>query len=465
VRATGAYPAKRMKVFNTLSGQKEEFQPLGKVVTMYVCGITAYDQSHIGHAMAYMIFDVVKRYLKFRGYSVKHVQNFTDIDDKIIERANKLGIPPVELASRYTDEYLASMAALNVEPADIYPRATEEIPKIIDIIQSLLAGGHAYESDGSVYFRVRNFPDYGKLSRRNLADMIAKETSCEAGKEYPLDFALWKASKPREPFWDSPWGKGRPGWHMECSAMALKYLGNTIDIHGGGQDLVFPHHENEIAQSESFTGQAPFVRYWLHSGLMQLNKQKMSKSIGNLVNIKDLLERFSPDVIRLFILSSHYRSPLTYSEEALEASERSAERLRSALTRRTTVDVGAAALDAKPFEREFVEAMDDDFGTAQAIAVLFGLSKEINRAAEGGMNIAEAQGALRKMAGVLGLALKERATRVSEAEPFISLLISTRNDLRRNRQWQLADDIRKRLADLGVALEDTPQGTTWKYER
>jgi cysteinyl-tRNA synthetase len=454
-----------MKVFNTLSGRKEEFQPLGKVVTMYVCGITAYDQSHIGHAMAYVIFDVVKRYLKFRGYNVKHVQNFTDIDDKIIERANKLGIPPAELASKYTDEYLASMAALNVEPADIYPRATEEIPKIIEIIQRLLAGGYAYESEESVYFRVRNFRDYGKLSHRNLADMIAKETSCEAGKEYPLDFALWKASKPGEPFWDSPWGKGRPGWHMECSAMALKYLGDNIDLHGGGQDLVFPHHENEIAQSESFTGQAPFVRYWLHSGLMQRDKQKMSKSIGNLVNIKDLLERFSSDAIRLFVLGSHYRSPLTYSEEALEASERSAERLRSALTRRTTVDVGAAALDAKPFEREFVEAMDDDFGTAQAIAVLFGLSKEINRAAEEGMNMAEAQGALRKMAGIQGLAFKERATRVSEAEPFISLLISTRNDLRRNRQWQLADDIRKRLADLGVALEDTPQGTTWKYER
>jgi len=454
-----------MKVFNTLAGQKEEFQPLGEVVSMYVCGITAYDHSHIGHAMAYIIFDVVKRYLKFRGYSVKHVQNFTDIDDKIIERANKLGIPPSELASRYTDEYLASMRALNVEPADIYPRATEEIAKIIEIIQSLVAKSYAYESDRSVYFRVRNFPGYGKLSHRNLADMIAKETSCETGKEYPLDFALWKASKPGEPCWDSPWGKGRPGWHMECSAMALKYLGDTVDIHGGGQDLVFPHHENEIAQSESFTGRSPFVRYWLHSGLMQLNKQKMSKSIGNLVNIKNILERFSPDAIRLFILSSHYRSPLTYSDEALKATETSAERLRSALTRRTGVDSGAAALDAKPFEQEFVEAMDDDFNTAQAIAVLFRLSKEINRGGEEGLNITEAQRALLKLAGVLGLTLKERATTTSQAEPFISLLVSTRNDLRQNRQWQLADDIRKRLADLGVTLGDTPQGTTWKYER
>jgi cysteinyl-tRNA synthetase len=454
-----------MKVFNTLAGQKEEFQPLGKVVTMYVCGITAYDQSHIGHAMAYVIFDVVKRYLKFRGYSIRHVQNFTDIDDKIIERANKLGIPPAELASKYRDEYLASMAALNVEPADIYPMATEEIPKIIEIIGGLLAKGYAYELDKSVYFRVRNFPDYGKLSHRNLADMIAKETSCEAGKEYPLDFALWKASKPGEPFWDSPWGKGRPGWHMECSAMALKYLGDVVDIHGGGQDLVFPHHENEIAQSESFTGRSPFVRYWLHSGLMQLNKQKMSKSIGNLVDIKDILERFSPDAIRLFILSSHYRSPLIYSEEALRASERSAKRLRSPLARRTGVDAGAAALDAKPFEQQFIEAMDDDFNTSQAIAVLFALSKELNRGSEEGLNLAEGQQTLLKLAGVLGLTLHEKATTISGAEPFIGLLVSTRNDLRRNRQWQLADDIRKKLADLGVALEDTPQGTTWKYER
>jgi len=432
---------------------------------MYVCGITAYDETHIGHAMAYIVYDVIKRYLKFRGYRVRHVQNFTDIDDKIIERANRLGIPAAELASKYTGEYLANMAALNIEPADTYPRATEEIPKIIEIIQNLLGKGCAYELERSVYFRVRNFPDYGKLSRRNLADMLANETSCEAGKEYPLDFALWKASKPGEPFWDSPWGKGRPGWHMECSAMALKCLGNTIDIHGGGQDLVFPHHENEIAQSESFTGRAPFVRYWLHSGLMQHNKQKMSKSTGNLVNIKDILKRFNPDAVRLFILGSHYRSPLTYSEEALQASERSAERLRSALTQQVRGTGETAALDARTFEQRFVEAMDDDFNTAQAIAVLFGLSKEINRGAEEGMNITEGQNTLRRLASVLGLTLREKTRAASDALPFISLLISTRNDMRRNKQWQMADDIRTKLAELGVTLEDTPQGTTWKYTR
>lgn len=454
-----------MKVFNTLTGQKEDFRPRNGVVTMYVCGITAYDESHIGHAMTYIIFDVIKRYLRFKGYEVKHVQNFTDIDDKIIERANQLGMPPAELANKYTDQYFANMDALNVERADVYPKATEEIPKIIEIIQGLFAKGYAYEFEGSVYFRVRNFPDYGKLSHRNLAEMIPKASYCEVNKEYPLDFALWKASKSGEPLWESPWGKGRPGWHIECSAMALKYLGDTIDIHGGGQDLVFPHHENEIAQSESFTQETPFVRYWLHNGLMQQDKQKMSKSTGNLVSIKDALDRFSSDAIRLFILSSHYRSPLTYSEEALEASERGAERLRWALTHRTNTGEGVAMLNAEPFEQKFVQAMDDDFNTAQAIAVLFELAKEINRGAEKGLHITEAQHTLLKLADILGLTLKEKTQPTPDAEAFISLLASIRDDLRQNQQWQLADKIRKGLADLGVTLEDTPQGTRWKYNR
>jgi cysteinyl-tRNA synthetase len=454
-----------MKVFNTLTGQKEDFHPRNGVVTMYVCGITAYDESHIGHAMTYIIFDVIKRYLGYKGYKVKHVQNFTDIDDKIIERANQLGMPPAELANKYTDQYFANMDALNVERADVYPKATEEIPKIIEIIHSLFAKGYAYEFEGSVYFRVRNFPDYGKLSHRNLAEMIPKASYCERDKEYPLDFALWKASKPGEPFWDSPWGEGRPGWHIECSAMALKYLGDTIDIHGGGQDLVFPHHENEIAQSESFTEEIPFVRYWLHNGLMQQDKQKMSKSTGNLVSIKDALDRFSSDGIRLFILSSHYRSPLTYSEEALEASERGAERLRWSLTHRTNANEEAAMLKAEPIEQKFVEAMDDDFNTAQAIAVLFELAKEINRGAEKGLNVTEAQHTLMKLAGILGLTLEEKTQPTSDAEAFISLLASIRDDLRQNQQWQLADKIRKGLADLGVTFEDTPQGTRWKYNK
>jgi len=432
---------------------------------MYVCGITAYDECHIGHAMTYIIFDVIKRYLRFKGYKVKHVQNFTDIDDKIIERANRLGMPPAELAGKYTDEYFATVDALNVERADFYPRATEEIPKIIEIIQGLLAKGYAYEFEESVYFRVRNFADYGKLSHRSLAEMIPGEGYCERDKEYPLDFALWKAAKPGEPFWESPWGQGRPGWHIECSAMVLKYLGQTIDIHGGGQDLVFPHHENEIAQSESFTQKIPFVRYWLHNGLMQLDKQKMSKSTGNLVCIKDALGRFGSDAIRLFILGSHYRSPLTYSEEALEANERGAERLRSVLAHRIDAGEGVPVLNAEPFEQKFVEAMDDDFSTPQAIAVLFELAKEINRGAEKGLNVTEGRDTLLKLAGILGLTLREKMRPAPEAEAFIGLLASIRDDLRQNQQWQLADKIRKRLADLGVTLEDTPHGTRWEYRK
>jgi cysteinyl-tRNA synthetase len=454
-----------MRIFNTLTGQKEDFHPRNGVVSMYVCGITAYDESHIGHAMTYVVFDVIKRYLRFKGYEVKHVQNFTDVDDKIIERANQLGMLPAELANKYIDQYFVDMDGLNIERADVYPRATEEIPKVIEIIQGLVAKGCAYESERSVYFRVRNYPDYGKLSHRNLAEMMPRASYCELNKEYPLDFALWKASKPGEPFWESPWGEGRPGWHIECSAMALKYLGDTIDIHGGGQDLIFPHHENEIAQSESSTDEIPFVRYWLHNGLMQQDKQKMSKSTGNLVSVKDALARFGSDGIRLFILSSHYRSPLTYSEEALEANENGAERLRWALTNRPNADEGVAVLNAEPFAQRFVEAMDDDFNTAQAVAVLFGLAKEINRGAEQGMNVTEAQHTLLNLAGILGLTLKEKIQPATDAEAFINILASTRDDLRQNQQWQLADKIRRELADLGVILEDTPRGTRWKYNR
>ena len=454
-----------MKVFNTLTGHKEDFQPLGEVVTMYVCGITAYDESHIGHAMAYIIFDVIRRYLEFKGYEVKHVQNFTDIDDKIIERANQLEMPPLELADKYIARYFADMDGLNIKRAHIYPKATEEIPKVIEIVQGLIAKGHAYESEGSVYFRVRSWPDYGRLSRRNVSDMISQTCAYEEKKEYPLDFALWKASKPGEPFWESPWGRGRPGWHMECSAMALRHLGDSMDIHGGGQDLVFPHHENEIAQSECFTGQAPFARYWLHSGLMQLDKEKMSKSTGNLVSVRDVLSRFSSDAIRLFVLGSHYRSPLTYSEQALEATEKGAEGLRRALVHQASADIGVGVLDVEPLKQRFVEAMDDDFNTAQAIAVLFELAKGINRGVEQGLNVAEAQHTLLKLADILGLTLKEKTQVAPDTEAFISLLVSIRDDLRRDQQWQLADKIRTGLASSGVTLEDTPQGTRWTYKR
>ncbi|MGA7845407.1 MAG: cysteine--tRNA ligase, partial [Dehalococcoidales bacterium] len=297
-----------MKIYNTLSRQKEEFQPQGEVVTIYSCGVTPYAESHLGHAMNAVIFDTVRRYLIFRGYKVKFVQNITDVEDKIIDRANKLGIPPRELAEKFAGRYFEDMAALNVMKPDITPYATEEIPKMLEVIKGLVDNGHAYAVNGSVYFRVRSMPDYGKLSHRTLDSMQAG-ARIEPGedKEHPMDFALWKAAKPGEPFWDSPWGKGRPGWHIECSAMSLKYLGETIDIHCGGQDLIFPHHENEIAQSECFTGKKPFARIWMHNGLFQLGDEKMSKSVGNIVGIKQILEKHSADGFRMFVLSSHYR--------------------------------------------------------------------------------------------------------------------------------------------------------------
>lgn len=450
-----------MRVFNTLSGRKEEFRPQGDSVSMYVCGVTVYDECHIGHAMSYIIFDVIRRYLEFRGYRVKHVQNFTDVDDKIINRAQELGISASELAEKYIDEYFKDMDALNIRRAHLYPKATEEIAKIIEVIQGLISKGHAYESDGSVYFRVRSFPGYGKLSHQNIDDMLARGSAEEGKKEYPLDFALWKAAKPGEPFWQSPWGEGRPGWHIECTAMALKYLGGSLDIHGGGQDLIFPHHENEITQSESFTGVVPFVRYWLHNGLLQLGEDKMSKSLGNLITVKQALERYSPDAIRLFILGSHYRSPLTYSEESLKAAEAGMERLRQAARGRAD-SAGEPALDSEPFRQKFIESMDDDFNTAQAIAVLFDLVREINRAREEGLNIAEAQRTLVELAGVLGFTLEEPAKPPLEAAPLVELLIEVRDELRKAKQWQLADRIRSRLADMGIALEDTPKGTVWK---
>jgi cysteinyl-tRNA synthetase len=450
-----------MKIYNTLSGRKEDFQPRGKPVTMYVCGVTVYSSSHIGHAMSYIVFDTIRRYLEYRGYPVRYVQNFTDIDDKIINRANELGIPAADLANRYIDEFLADCDALNIRRADVYPRATEEIPKIITIISGLVEKGFAYQSGGDVYFRVKKVSDYGKLSHQSPDQMMAGARIEGAGKEHPLDFALWKGAKPGEPSWPSPWGNGRPGWHIECSAMSLKYLGETIDIHGGGQDLIFPHHENEIAQSESFTGTVPFVRYWLHNGLLQFGSEKMSKSLGNLVTIRELLQHHTADGLRLFILSSHYRNPLTYSEEALDAAERGMERIRQALA--VQPEPGGHPLDSQPFRQEFIKAMDDDFNTPQAIASLFDLVRELNRGVETKQNIAEAQNTLRELASVLGFSLKGKVGPSLDAVPFIELLAKTREDLRKAKQWALADQIRRELADRGVIIEDTPKGPQWKY--
>jgi cysteinyl-tRNA synthetase len=449
-----------MKIFNTLSGQKEEFCPKGDAITMYVCGVTVYDECHIGHAMSYIIFDVIRRYLEFRGYKVKHVQNFTDIDDKIINRAQKLGISSKELAERYITEYFSDMDALNIGRAHAYPKATDEIPKIVEIIQGLVTKGYAYEAEGSVYFRVKTFSGYGKLSHRNLDEMVSGSSE-EVGKEDTLDFALWKAAKLGEPYWSSPWGNGRPGWHIECTAMSLKYLGDSIDIHGGGQDLIFPHHENEITQSEAYTGIQPFVRYWLHNGLLQTAGDKMSKSVGNLVTVKQILERHSSDAVRFFILSSHYRSPLTYSEEGLVAAEAGMERLRQA-AQKVGETGGRSAIDAEPFRQRFIESMDDDFNVAQATAVLFDLAREINRGRDEGLNVTEAQCTLIELTGVMGFTLKEPEKPSLDAGPFIELLISIRNDLRQAKEWQLSDKVRERLVELGIMLEDTSKGTTWK---
>ncbi|MDO8567235.1 MAG: cysteine--tRNA ligase [Dehalococcoidales bacterium] len=459
-----------MKIFSTLSGRTEEFTPKDNTVRIYVCGVTPYDNAHLGHAMSYIIFDVVRRYLKFRGYKVKYVQNVTDIDDKIIDRANRLGIPTRELAEKYTSSFFEDMAALNVgrSDEDTYPRATQEIPKMLEIIKGLVDKGYAYPAGGSVYFRVRNVPDYGKLSHRTLDSMTAgMRVEIGEEKEHPMDFVLWKASKPGEPFWESPWGPGRPGWHIECSAMSLRYLGDTLDIHGGGQDLIFPHHENEIAQSECFTGVKPFVKFWMHNGLVQLGEQKMSKSLGNLVTIRQSLEKFSADAIRIFILSSHYRSPLTYSEEALQAAENGAERLRQAATIQAaehTETIAANGPDIEPYRQRFIEAMDDDFGTPQAIATIFDLSRDINRFKSAGDIARQSQKLLLELAGVLGLTLKEKENTLLGADPFIQLLIATRNDLRKAKQFQLADGIRAKLLELGVALEDTAKGTEWKQK-
>lgn len=467
-----------MRVYNTLTGRKEEFQPRGEVVTMYVCGVTPYAETHIGHAMAYLTFDMVRRYLEYRGYRVKCVQNFTDIDDKIIDRAIRLGVSSRDLAERYIADYYESMDALNVKRADVYPRATEEIGPIIQMVQGLVARGHAYVADGDVYFRVSSWPSYGVLSGRSPESMIAgSRIEIDPRKENPLDFALWKSAKPGEPSWDSPWGPGRPGWHIECSAMSLKYLGEQIDIHGGGQDLVFPHHENELAQSEAYTGKTPFVKYWVHNGLLQLGGEKMSKSFGNLVTVKEALAQHSADALRLFVLSSYYRSPITYSEEVVAAAERGVERMRVAASEGalpavaesgTSAAAAAEALRAaaERARREFIEAMDDDFGTPAAIASLFDLVKEINRFREQGVGeapLTEARATLRELSGVLGFTLAKPPISVDlAAKPFVDLLVSVRHDLRQAKQWALADKIRNELAEMGIILEDRPEGTVWR---
>ncbi len=452
-----------MRLYNTLSRRREELTPKDGAVNMYVCGITPYAPSHVGHAMSYVIFDVVRRYLEFKGFQVRHVQNFTDVEDKIIQKALRLGLRTEELAKSYIQDYFEVMDALNIKRAHVYPRATQEIPAILEIIIGLVDKGYAYAANGDVYFRVQKYKDYGKLSHRTLEGMMAgARIEVEAKKEYPMDFTLWKEAKPGEPSWDSPWGMGRPGWHIECSAMSHKYLGDTIDIHGGGQDLVFPHHENEIAQTEAYTGVTPFARFWLHNGLLRLEEEKMSKSQGNFITVREVLSQYSPDALRLFFLSSHYRSPLIYSEESVSSQERASERLRFAVR-----ELGGGEddeMDVKPYRNRFLAAMDDDLNTPQALASLFDLARDINRRREEGQGVGAAQVALRELAGLLGLTLSEpHPEETIEVAPFVELLMETRSELRNARRYDLADKIRNRLAELGVTLEDTPRGTEWKY--
>ena len=452
-----------MRLFNTLTGEEREFVPAGDKVKMYVCGITPYAPCHMGHAMSYVIFDVLRRYLEFLGHEVEHVQNFTDVDDKIIQRAQQEGIYPHELVERHIEEFMDNMEALNVKRALVYPRATEEIPHIIQVISSLIEKGYAYPAEGDVYFRVTSAGEYGKLSHRTLEGMIAgARVEVGAAKEHPMDFALWKAAKAGEPSWESPWGPGRPGWHIECTAMSLVYLGETLDIHGGGQDLIFPHHENETAQSEAYTGKTPFARYWVHNGLLHMGEDKMSKSVGNLVSVEEALKRYSADALRIFFLSSHYRSPLTYSDEGLSSTERAAERLRNTL--REGPEDGTDDLDPQPYKQQFLQAMDSDLNTSQALAALFDLAREINRAREAGKGVSQAQETLRKLGDILGLTFRQpQKDQQGDPKPFIDLLIKVRAELRAARQYALADQIRARLAELEVVLEDTSQGTHWKY--
>ena len=465
-----------LRLYSTLSRKKEEFTPIepGKV-RIYVCGPTVYDKAHIGHAMSAIIFDIIRRYLIFRGYQVNFVMNFTDVDDKIILRANKLGMDPFQLGQMYIDEYQAHLRSLNVLPATFNPRATQEMPQILEMIEGLIAKGYAYPAGGDVYFRVQRDEDYGRLSGRHLDDMQAG-ARVEIGeqKEHPMDFALWKAAKAGEPAWESPWGPGRPGWHIECSAMNLQHLGEQIDIHGGGNDLVFPHHENEIAQTESLTGK-PFARYWMHNGMLQLGSEKMSKSLGNLITIEAFLAQHSADAFRMLILNGSYRGPLTYTEEVVIQAERSLERLLSALRPALPGAAGLAAEGQQALaeqvqvtEQAFVDAMDDDFNSAGALAALFELVRAINQARADGGNAADLQAAqtrLRELGGVLGLRLEEPGAKDDEGQSsaLVNLLLEVRLELRKQKLWALSDQIRDRLKESGVTIEDSTEGSTWRW--
>lgn len=463
-----------LQVYSTLSRKKEPFETIEpKRVRLYVCGPTVYDKAHVGHAMSALVFDIIRRYLQYRGYEVKHVMNYTDVDDKIINRANKLGCDPFELAETYIQQYAQHLKDLNILPATINPRATREMDEILKLISDLITKGYAYEAGGDVYYRVEKKADYGKLSGRKLDDMRAgARIEVDERKENPLDFALWKAAKQGEPAWDSPWGKGRPGWHIECSAMSGAHLGEQIDIHGGGNDLIFPHHENEIAQSEAHTGKQ-FARYWIHNGMLQLSGEKMSKSLGNLITIEDFLAQHSADALRLMVLNSGYRNPLTFNDEVIGQAEKALERLQSALKAAAPGAAGISAEALKALDEQvtatragFESSMDDDFNSAGALGYLFELVRVINQARADGATdeqLKSAQDVLEELSGVLGLRLRvEKESHAADA--FVDLLVEVRQDVRQAKLWELSDKIRDRLAAMGVQVEDAKSGSTWFWK-
>ncbi|MFN3919770.1 MAG: cysteine--tRNA ligase [Methylohalobius sp.] len=455
-----------LTIYNSLTRKKEPFRPItpGKV-RMYVCGMTVYDYCHLGHARVMVVFDCIVRYLRWRGFDVTYVRNITDIDDKIIRRANELGIPIQQLTAKFIQAMHEDERALGCLPPDIEPKATQSIPQIIAMIQTLLERGYAYLGDnGDVYYAVSKFKAYGKLSGKNLEELRAgARVEIAEAKHDPLDFVLWKRAKPGEPAWDSPWGPGRPGWHIECSAMSTSCLGAHFDIHGGGADLQFPHHENEIAQSEGATGK-PFVNYWLHVGFVRIDQEKMSKSLGNVFTIRELLKTYPGEVLRFFILTTHYRSPLDYSEESLAQTRAGLQRLYTALRGLPEAGEGEAG---ESFRQRFIDAMDDDFNTPEALAVLFDLAKAINRLKSEDLKQAAEFGAtLKTLAGVLGLlqeapeAFLKGKTELSVEE--IERLIEQRNQARKAKDWATADRIRAQLGTHGIVLEDTPKGTLWR---
>ncbi|PKN95321.1 MAG: cysteine--tRNA ligase [Chloroflexi bacterium HGW-Chloroflexi-6] len=463
-----------IRLYNTLTRKKEELQTLEPgVVKLYVCGPTVYNDAHVGHAMSALVFDIIRRYLEYRGLNVRHVMNYTDVDDKIINRANQMGIDPFELSKKYIDDFDHNLDDLNILPATAKPRVSKTMPQIIDFIQGLIQKEAAYAApNGDVYFSVIGDDDYGKLSGRKLDDMQAgSRIEVEELKSHPMDFALWKAAKPGEPAWDSPWGKGRPGWHIECSAMNLHELGEQIDIHGGGNDLIFPHHENEIAQTESFTGKQ-FARYWMHNGMLQLGGEKMSKSLGNIISIKDFLSKRDADVMRMLVLNGNYRSPLMFNDETLDGAEKGLERIKSALKAAPAAAAGASPEALSALEKQttvtreaFVTAMDDDFNAAGALGSIFELVRAINFARDAGATDAQlqpGQDTIRELAGVFGLRLSEK-TGSGGADPFIDLLLEVRAEVRAQKLWALSDLIRDRLKALGVTVEDSKQGSSWHW--